>query len=127
MSSAAEFTWTPQDSKTELCPLFEYAPVGLAQCQRQGNITALNPALDQVLGGRSTTAPSLCFGDLIHPHERAEGERLFRELFERPGDSFQLDSQMIVPDSRPVRWTAWLVPVPKGNSDCALALEEDPK
>jgi hypothetical protein len=65
MSTAAEFTWTPQDSKTELCPLFEYAPVGLAQCQRQGNITALNPALDQVLGGRSTTAPSLCFGILF--------------------------------------------------------------
>jgi two-component system cell cycle sensor histidine kinase/response regulator CckA len=125
MSTAAEFTWTPQDSKTELCPLFEYAPVGLAQCQRQGNITAPNPALDQVLGGRSTTAPSLCFVDIIHPQERAEGERLFRELFERQRDSFQLDSQMIGANSRPVRWTAWLVPGTNGNSDYALALAED--
>jgi hypothetical protein len=65
------------------------------------------------------------FWDLIYPQERAEGERLFRELFERQRDSFQIDSQMIGANSRPVRWTAWLVPGTNANSDYALALAED--
>ncbi|MFZ1143186.1 MAG: ATP-binding protein [Candidatus Sulfotelmatobacter sp.] len=125
MSTAAEFAETLQDAKTELYPLFEYAPLGLAQCQRQGNITALNPALEQMLGGRSRIPPSLCFADLIHPQERAQGQRLFRELFERQHDSFQIDSQMTGANRRPVRWTAWLVPGTNGKSDYALALAED--
>ncbi len=124
MSTAAEFAWTTHDTKTELCSLFEYAPIGVAQCERQGKITALNPALEQVLGGRSRIAPTLYFADLIHPQERAEGERLFRELFDRQRDSFQIDSQMTGANSRPVRWTAWLVPGTNGNSDYALALAQ---
>jgi PAS domain-containing protein len=51
MSSAAEIPWKPQDSEMELHSLFENAPFALAQCQRPGNITALNPALEQMLGG----------------------------------------------------------------------------
>lgn len=132
MSIAAEFAWIPQDSKTELCPVFECAPLGLAQCQRQGNITALNPALEQMLGGRSSLPPSLCFADLIHPQDRAEGERFFRELFERQRDSFQIDSQMTSQvtkmtgaKSRLLRWTAWRVHGTNGEPDYALALAED--
>jgi two-component system, cell cycle sensor histidine kinase and response regulator CckA len=125
MSAAAEIPWTPQNSKTELHPLFEYAPFALAQCQRQGNITALNPALQQMLGARSRMARTLCFGDLVHPHDRAEAERLFSELFARRRDSFQMDSQTTGALSRRVRWTAWRVPGTKGNADYALALVED--
>ncbi len=104
--------------------MFEYAPLGLAQCQRQGTIIALNPALEKMLGGKSQIAPSLCFSDLIHPQERVEVDRLFRELFERQRVSFQIDSQIIGGDQRPVRWTAWLVSGANGNSDYALALAE---
>src|ERR1700756_3942358 len=86
------------------------APLGLAQCDRQGNVTALNPALEQLLGDGSWNARSLCFADLIHLQERAEGERLFRELFEQKRDSFHLDSKTNGTNS-PVRWTAWRVPV----------------
>ena len=124
MSTAAEFAWTPPDSKTGPLPLFECAPIGLAQCQRQGNITALNPALEKMLGGASRAAQTLCFSDLLHPQKRDEGERLFRELFERQRDSFRIDSQMAGGDSCPVRWTAWLVPGVNGSPDHALALAE---
>jgi PAS domain-containing protein len=106
MGTAAEFAWTAQDSKTELCPLFDCAPLALAQCQRRGDVTALNPALERTLGGRSSLPPSLCFGDLIHPQDRTEGERFFRELFERQRDTFQIDSKAPGPDSRRLRWTA---------------------
>jgi signal transduction histidine kinase len=113
----------PQDSKTDLNPLFEYAPLGLAQCQRQGNITAINPALEKMLGGRWGVAPSVRFCDLIHPQKRDEGERLFRELFERKRDSFQLDSHTAGANTG-LRLTAWLVLGTNGNSDYALALAE---
>jgi len=125
MSTAAEFAWTPRDSRTELCPLFEYAPLGLAQCDRQGNITALNPALEQILGDGSRIARASCFADLVHPQERSEGQRLFRELFEQKRDSFQLDSRITGTNS-PVRWTAWRVPGANGEPDYALTLAEHP-
>jgi PAS domain S-box-containing protein len=125
MSAAAEIPWTPQDSKTELHPLFEKAPFALAQCQRPGNITALNPALEQMLGGRPRILRSLCFGDLIHPQDRAEGERLLAELFARQRDSFQMDSQTTGANCRRVRWTAWRVSGTNRNAEYVLAMAED--
>ena len=125
MSTAAEIPWTPQDSPADLHSLFATAPFALAQCQRAGNITALNPALEHMLGGRSRIARSLCFADLIHPQERAEAKRLLSELFDRRRDSFQMDSQTTGANSRPVRWTAWRVPGTNGNADYALASAED--
>jgi two-component system cell cycle sensor histidine kinase/response regulator CckA len=124
MSSAAEIPWTPQDSPADLHSLFATAPFALAQCQRAGNITALNPALEHMLGGRSRIARSLCFADLIHPQDRAEAKRLLSELFDRQRDSFQMDSQTTGANSRPVRWTAWRVPGTNGNADYALASAE---
>src|ERR1700676_5052535 len=123
MSAAAEFPWIPRDSKTELWPLFDCAPFGLAQCQRQGGIIALNPALEKMLGGQSS--PPLGFSDLLHPQKRAEGERLLRELFELERDSFQIDSQIMGANGQSVRWTAWLVSGTNGNCDYALALAEN--
>lgn len=125
MSSAAEIPWTPQESPADLPSLFATAPFALAQCQRAGNITALNPALEHMLGGRSRIARSLCFGDLIHPQERAEAKRLLSELFDRQRDSFQMDSQTTGANSRPVRWTAWRVTGANGSADYALASAED--
>ena len=125
MSAAAEIPWTPQNPKTELHRLFENAPFPLAQCQRPGNISALNPALQQMLGRGSRIAPSLCFGDLIHPQDRAEAELLLAELFELRRDSFQMHSQIIGADSRRVRWTAWRVQGVHGNADYVLAVAED--
>jgi signal transduction histidine kinase len=148
MSAAAEIPWKPQDSKTELHPLFEpvsehvfeNAPIGLAQCQRTGNITALNPALEQMLGGksgaRSRMARGLSFADLIHPHDCAEADRLLSELFSGRRDHFQMDSQNPLgntfastsgnpPGTIPtVRWTAWRVTSTNGHPDHALVLAE---
>ena len=100
----------------------------MAQCQREGNITALNPALEQMLGGRSRIARafSLRFADLLHPTDRAEGQRLLDELFERQRDSFQIDSQTTDANRGPVRWTLpWRVPGANGNPESVLALAED--
>jgi two-component system cell cycle sensor histidine kinase/response regulator CckA len=156
MSAAAEIPWKPQDSKTELHPLsehvsehifehvfehvFENAPIGLAQCQRAGNITALNPALEQMLGGksgaRSRMARGLSFADLVHPDDRAEADRLLGELFSGRRDHFQMDSKNPLSNTfastsgnplrtiPTVRWTAWRVPSTNSDPDHALVLAE---
>ncbi len=125
MSAATDITWTPKDSRTELSPLFENAPFALAQCQRAGNIVALNSTLQQLLGDRSRLDQSLCFGDLIHPDGRAHAKRLLAELFGHQRDSFQIDSQTTGTNIRQVRWTAWHVPGVNGAADSALILGED--
>ncbi len=122
MSSAAEITWTPQDSKSVQNPLFENAPFALAQCQRAGNIIALNSALEQMLGDSFGVAR---FKDLIHPEHRTDAERLLAELFARQRDSFQIDSQTTGANRRPLRWTAWRVAGTNGESDSALVMAED--
>lgn len=125
MSAAAEIPWTPQDSNAELHPLLENAPLGLAQCQRAGNITALSPALEQMLGGRSRIARCLNFADLVDPQDRAKAERLLEELFESRRDSFQMDSGSRVGNLQAMHWTAWRVRGPNNDPDYALVLAED--
>ena len=125
MSAAAEIPWTPQDSNAELHPLLENAPLGLAQCQRAGNITALSPALEQMLGGRSRIARCLNFADLVDPQDRAKAERLLGELFESRRDSFQMDSASRAGNLRPLHWTAWRVAGANNDPDYALVLAED--
>jgi PAS domain S-box-containing protein len=125
MSAAAEIPWKPQDSNAELHPLLENAPVGLAQCQRAGNITALSPALELMLGGRSRIARCLNFADLVDPQDRAKVECLLGELFERRRDSFQMDSASRVGTHRPTHWTAWRVTGVNNHPDYALVMAED--
>jgi two-component system cell cycle sensor histidine kinase/response regulator CckA len=125
MSAAAEIPWTPQDSNAELHPLLENAPLGLAQCQRSGNISALNPALERMLGGRSRIARYLKFADLVDPQDRAKAERLLGELFERQRDSFQMDSDSRFGNLGPMHWTAWRVAGANNHRDYALVLGED--
>ncbi len=125
MSAAAEIPWTPHDSIAEQHPLLEKAPLGLAECQRAGNITALNPVLEQMLGGRSRIARGLNFADLIDPQDRAKAGRLLAELFERQRDSFQIDSEGGGGSVVPLRWTAWRVAGANDAPDYALLLAED--
>jgi len=125
MSAAAEFSWTPDDSTTELRSCFENAPVGLAQCHLQGDITALNPALEQMLGDHPPTGRSLSLGDLIDPEDKPAGERLMQEMFEGRRDSFQLDSKSFAVKGKAMRWTAWRVSGADGKTDYALALAQE--
>jgi signal transduction histidine kinase len=124
MNAATEFAWTHQPPKTELSFQFENAPVGLAQCQRQGNITALNPALERMLAGRSSVSRPLFLADLIHPQDPSEGRRLLRELFDGSRDSFQIDSSRTDGDPQSERWIVWRVQATNGEPEYALALFE---
>jgi two-component system cell cycle sensor histidine kinase/response regulator CckA len=122
MSAATEFPRPLRAPRTELSTLFEYAPLPLAQCERSGNISALNPALVKMLLGSLRVAPSLCFLDLVPPPKRDEAQRLLSELFEQRLASFQIDSQVIGVKGQSLRWTVWHVPGTNSNLDYVLAL-----
>ena len=125
MSAAAEFPWHLLDAKAELRLLFENAPVGLVECQRQGNVTALNPAGERLLGAFARNARPLRFVNLIQAEDPGDGERLLRELFDEERDSFELESKSPVQNGRRLRWTAWLVNGSGGEPDCALFMIEE--
>jgi two-component system cell cycle sensor histidine kinase/response regulator CckA len=140
MSAVTEFRWMPEDPKsedpkpedpktgnprTDWRPLFEKAPVGLAQCHRSGTITAMNPELQRRLNAGPKTERPAYFKDLVHPHDRSAAERLLRELFEGERDSFQIDCPAISEsEAEAMRWTAWRVPGRNGDPDYVLALAE---
>jgi signal transduction histidine kinase len=123
MSAAAEMPWIPPDSKTELHPVFEHAPFAVAQCQTRGNITAFNPALEQMLGGKPGRAFS--FSDLIDPRDRPAADQLLAELFGRNRDSFQLVSQAVSESQQRLRWTGWRVSGTNGSTDYVLVAAEE--
>jgi two-component system cell cycle sensor histidine kinase/response regulator CckA len=125
MSAPAEVPWTTQDAKTDLCFLFANAPIGVAECERQGNIIAMNPALERMLGGRSKVARLLHLADLLFPEENSESERSLRELFEGVRNSFQIESRASGENGQPLRWTAWCVLGANGGPDSVLVLAED--
>jgi PAS domain S-box-containing protein len=127
MSAAAEGCWVSQDSKTELHTLFENSPAGLAECRSDGEITALNPAFERLLGDRATIAlRTLRLADLVPQQRRAECERLFSELFAGQRDSFTIDSRGTGANGNSLRWTLWRVAATNRYPASALALAEAP-
>lgn len=128
MNAAAQIPWTPPVAKPDLHALFVNSPFAWAECGREGNITALNPALEQMLqmlGGTPAASQSLCFTDMLRPQDRAHAARMLGELFEHQCNSFQLNSQTTGANSRSVCWTVWRVPGANGDADYAMALAED--
>jgi two-component system, cell cycle sensor histidine kinase and response regulator CckA len=126
MNAAPEIAWIREDPNVEFRSLYDKAPVGLVQCQRPGTVTALNSALEQLLGVHFVLAQPLCFGDLIHARDRVAAERLIAELFEGKRDSIQIDSRTTQAESRPVHWTAWRIAGTDGSAESVLALAEEP-
>jgi len=124
MSAVSQFPWTVGDQDAELSPLFADAPVGIAQCQRQGYITALNPALLRMLGGDPGKLRSYRLTELVHPRDRTGTERLLRELFDGKRETFQVESAPIAAGGQPLRWTAWKVKAGAGQAEYVLALVE---
>ena len=130
MSTVAQFALVPRGSGTQICPLLEHMPVGLARCELHGAITAFNSRLEQMLGSNSNLAEAVRFADLVHAQQRDECLRLFREVVERRRDSFQIDSRTTDSrtdgtrsndkNSRLLRWTAWRVRGTGGEADYAL-------
>ncbi|HYM78687.1 MAG TPA: ATP-binding protein [Candidatus Dormibacteraeota bacterium] len=123
MTSAVALVQKPEGPKAELGPLLENAPVGMALCKSNGQITAFNPAFDQLLGiSSSDTQPFLA--ELVQSDDHSETERLISDLFKGKRDCFQIDCSPHRGNSRPMRWTGWRVQG-EGGAQRMVAMVED--
>lgn len=124
MNAVAAILWMSDDSETDFRSLFGNAPFGIVRCQRSGNITGMNSALEQVVGSLTHLKLPLRLIDVMNPKDRAEAEILLYELFGGSRECFQLDAPS--PDGSTIRWTAWKVPASDGAGDCVYAIAETP-
>jgi two-component system cell cycle sensor histidine kinase/response regulator CckA len=125
MSAAAEISWTPKDSEAGFFSLFDKAPLAVAQCQRQGIITAFNAGLEDLLGVDFSAQQSLRFPDLIHAQDRARAERLLLDLFEGKQYHVQIESRGNARDNPHLRWTIWKVSGIKDSPESAVIMAEE--
>ncbi|HET7206843.1 MAG TPA: PAS domain-containing protein, partial [Terriglobales bacterium] len=122
--SAAELTWPKPDSKVEIHSLFENAPLAWAQWDRQGNITAWNPAWEQMLAISSGMTPSLRLVDLIQTENRSEFEQLVAALLKGDREGFQIEAKCASSNGQPKRWSVWRAGQIK-DPDCLLVITEN--
>lgn len=125
MSVAAEFSWTPQEAKTELGSLFANAPFGMAACELHGIIIAMNPLLERMLKEHPKMGRLPRLADLIAPEQCHDSERLLHELFEGERKSLQIESKPGEGNGHLLRWTMWRVPGAMGTPDSVLAIGEE--
>lgn len=122
MSAAAEVLRICEKYEAEFPSLLHTSPYAFLLCNPDGTITASNPATAQFLETVPRHPPESRFLDLIPADKRAEAERSLRSLFKGERDWFQIDTEASGSNSRPLRWTAWLV---QGEAPAVLAMAEE--
>ncbi|HEY6770331.1 MAG TPA: ATP-binding protein [Candidatus Sulfotelmatobacter sp.] len=126
MAATTPFPRPFSGTGSELRLLFENAPLGVAQCDRQGNVLAMNAALSTLLGESCSSFPFSRFQDLIPEPDRQLGEGILRQLMNGERASFQTEARFRRAEQvRWLRWTAWGVCGGTHNPDCVLLLAQD--
>ncbi|MGA8429918.1 MAG: ATP-binding protein [Candidatus Sulfotelmatobacter sp.] len=126
MATATRFPWPLGSAGTELGPLLENAPMGIAQCDRDGNLLAMNPALTALLG----IAPQILvprFADIVSLENHNLTPEIFRRIMSGEQAGFQIDSPVKSSNgaAKWLRWTVWGVCGSVHTPDCVLLLAED--
>lgn len=124
MSLTSELSWGTRHSEAELGFLFENAPFWLAQCDAEGKLTTLNPALERTLQGSPEIARPCYFTDLLDPEDGPRAKRLIREVFNISRDNVRFDARTCLADHRVRRWTAWRTAAWDGRPDSIFILGE---
>jgi PAS domain S-box-containing protein len=123
MSAVAELTWTNQAAGSQSLSPFHTAPLGVAECEHTGTITALNPAFEQLTGVLLRSPSSLRLSDLVHPDHRTEFEALLQELASGAREFFQLSCASAA-GSRSWRWNVWKISPTNGSPKRLMAAVE---
>jgi signal transduction histidine kinase len=87
-------------------------------------VTAMNAALQQMLGDGSKAGFGQRLVDVIDPQDRLKTERLLAELFEGKLEILQADSRSTGKNGRAMHWTAWRVSEPFSGIGPVLAIAE---
>jgi PAS domain S-box-containing protein len=127
MATATQFPKSAMSAGTELRLLFENAPMGMAQCDRQGTILAVNPALTAMLSGSLQAIEPLRFTEVVAGQNPSCNLGMFRQLMNGERSSFQIETLLSRSPGADawLRWTAWGVCGSAHNPDCVLLLAED--
>ncbi len=127
MATAARFPGPFGSTGTELRLLFENAPMGIAQCDRDGNLLAMNPALVAMLGISPQIILHPRFSDIVSWQDQNLPPDIFRRLANGEQSNFQIESPLNRSNgaAKWLRWTAWGVCGSSHTPDCVLLLAED--
>jgi signal transduction histidine kinase len=96
--------------KAEFLSWFQNAPLGLAWCDTQGCVMALNPAMEQMLGDSNAPGPL----HLSDPF-RGQDRELIAELLTGQRDHLQIEGVASEHLKQRVRWLAWRAPQQDGS------------
>lgn len=138
MSVVTPFPWPTGSAKTDAAAnaetgaqlLFQNAPVGMAQCNALGMITAANAAFERLLGIEVRSAAAVSLSGLLQIADQEEMDALLREVIAGERESFQIETRTeprtppTRGDGQWVRWTVWRTHA-SGDSVCSLAMAED--
>lgn len=130
MSVVAKIAWSTEDPKREPADeerfrefqnLFENASFPAILFQKQGNVTALNPACQCMFGIRSNANRSLKLADLF---QTAGSSAQLREFLNGERESCELLANASSNSGHLAHWTAWRLPE-MGASSHFIAIERD--
>jgi signal transduction histidine kinase len=119
MSAVAEILQPSEEM--QFSSLLKHAPVGLALCQRPGNVTSKNLVFDELLGMPSSQIPC-ALPELIR--DGAGSRQLISELFQEKRESFQIESAAWGAESKSLRWTVWAVHEDSRPGSAVVMLED---
>lgn len=123
MSAITELIWAGESSEAEFRTFFDHAPVGLAECQIRGRITALNPVLERMLGPLLKMKCPPTLAQLINPDDPREADRQLLDLLDGKRDAIQIDANHA--GHGELRWTAWRMSPANGHPASVLAMAQD--
>jgi PAS domain S-box-containing protein len=107
--------------------VFDFAPLGIAVADVRGRFLEANQAFLDMLGYTPQDILELTFHDITHPEDRAETERLSREVLEGRVGSYRQKKRYLTKDGRSlwaiVRATA--LRDPDGGFEYWLGIVED--
>jgi PAS domain S-box-containing protein len=75
--------------------VFDNAPLGIAIADSEGRFVEVNQAFLEMLGYGREAALGLSFGDITHPDDRQETQRLSTEAFLGKASSFQQEKRCV--------------------------------
>jgi PAS domain S-box-containing protein len=123
MSAVSEVIWARESPKAEFRLFFDHAPVGLAECQIPGRVTAVNPVLERMLGPLLNMQCPPSLAQLINPNDPREADRQLLELLDGKRDAIQIDANHARHGG--LRWTAWRISPANGNRGSVLAMAQN--
>ena len=116
-----------RDGDRRFRTIFEGAPMGIVQCDMQGQVLETNPALERMLGYSREELRGMHFRDFTHPEDVDRDLELFQELVAGKRESYELELRYLGKAAVTgwVRLTVSLVRGVDGRPQFAIGMTEE--